>query len=485
MLYKSFTHDTSRNEIAGKYYGNGHPRGRGSHDKRIQAAGAAAPKAKAIGGLVLLAILLCGLVCGVPLFSTAQTIPGNDSLRYVHDTRTYGIRYQRSWFDSALTFPILGDTTMGTGQGHPTLFATGYAQTDLWWNNGAGRNFQIGGGNGTVTGAANGNQLDGDSVIMGYSAAVPNLYRSVNIDPGQNHSWGINADSIFFSTGTNNRRGGFLGVGPSDGFGNLWNAQLGFVDSTSGNTQGIEAAGFGYSWFGQFPSGAMNSVDISEDELQTTIFNPNDSGYQFTYENGPGMAPLLSINMEGAEVVTTMLPSQSSTRQQALNFWWANPNPFVSGNMHNLFSADDSVNFHVLRLATDGDLLQGNPEGNEGISIASALNVNPDSIVIRGGAQSLRVSFKVGTLSTVPTLDSTTAIFSITWNNNAAVNNEYITTVSANNSQAAVALANCQPWIKNVASNNFALMSGLVAWNTAVIFKNNTWVTFTFTTIDN
>ncbi len=88
----------------------------------------------------------------------------DDSSRYLHDSRTYGIWYNRARFDT-LHIPRWGDTLTCQTQDQPLIYAL---SDSLYWFDGArNHNLSAGGGGGPTTPlAGNGLGINGDSVII-------------------------------------------------------------------------------------------------------------------------------------------------------------------------------------------------------------------------------------------------------------------------------------------------------------------------------
>jgi hypothetical protein len=476
MLSKLFTHDPG---------GTGAPSatiaGRGiSTLLKRRTKGVSPPRAeraktktRRVSGLLV--VLFTGLVGGLGLHATGQTVPGNDSAHYVHDDRTYGIRYVRGWFDTALVFPRNSDTTMGTGQGHPSLYTTGFAQNQLWWNNGNGRNFQIGG----VVGAANGNQLDGNNVIMGYATSVPNLYRDVSVTTGQTHSWGVNADSTFFANGTINRNGGFFGVGPDDGFSSGPNWQAGFNDSVTGNNQNLEAAGYGFAYSGAYASGATGALDFLENEF---LFNVQDvtgrgGGYNYTLGAFPATVvtstqgyQLTSLNTSGGGVIDGYNQWDYS--------WW-----FYSDSTadRNVFGVDGLNSIHFRHLNCNGDSILG-----VGSSITVEFGPNlgitpgPSGYSIKGYDAAFILSFQTGLV--VPGGDTTDAVIRISLRTGSE-NSFVVTGPTPYGAPSGLSNTAISPWIKVIDNQTFEVHASVSNYG-SVGFTSGTWYSFGFHVID-
>ena len=487
MFYNSFTSNDRRGTtgLAGVCSEKLRPHRQSGHAGTIAAntrQGNTRAKAKGAGSAGLLVWVLCYVACWIPFRSLAQTVPGNDSSRYVHDTRTYGIRYQRVWADTAFVFPRVGDTTVGTGQGHPSLFSTGLGPANLWWFDGF-RNWPIASGGGVPLGTANGLQTDAGNAILGYSGATPNLYRSVLTKTGEFHTWGINADSTFLNGGGDTIDGAFIGIGPMDAFGNTANVQMGKNNSTTGANQDVEVADDGFFYFGEFADGSISAYNYLDAAMSLSILNPSNIGLSQNYAVPGGLVTMAAGGFTNQEQTSSGAAESTETLAGATWTWETASSCAECGGVKNLAHMDSGVNAHLTRLSVDGDLLQGVPEGSQGIVLCSCLNAS--NIIVRGGAQALTVTFTTGTISTVPAEDSTTAMIAVTWNNNSASNLDYIVTPFAGNSAAGITLSQIKPWIKNIGVNQFALMASAPAWNNLTNFSSNTPYTFTFVTVDN
>jgi hypothetical protein len=425
----------------------------------------------------LLSFILALCLAGSTLSSVAQTSPSNVCSYYVYDALTYGLRYKRVWVDSVLSFPFIADTVQNDTCRRPELYSLGPA--NLWWFDGA-RNYPILSGSGNyIDSAANGLQKLGQTVIEGYAGAAPNLFRSVLVKPGFNHTWGIGADSNYLGGSTDTLRGPYVGVATQSQF---------------GTGPAFEA---GY----KTPGGAINNYYESDSQFIGPNFNLPDGANAFEefgdriYQVNVGAVGAGTYNWQWQPTVNTpalqstipgfwevqMADSPGTTTETIFmdtNFR-AQVAVAGSGSTQGIWM-DHNNTFHVRRLAVDMDSIVHNSGGLTAI-INSALGVpaGPSGYTIVGQDQAFVLTFTTGTVT--PGVDSTDVAIQISFDYPAE--NNYIVHPMAYNSAAGSALVLMQPFIMNQTTTTFNLYGAVTNWST-VAFRSNTTYAIAFTTID-
>ncbi len=429
----------------------------------------------------LLLVILCGgLLGGLAGGCQAQSIPGNNCKQYVYDSRTYGIRYHRIWADSLLSFAALPDTIRGDTCGVPSLYSTGPAL--LWWFDGQ-RNYELfpssGGG---LSGAANGCDVAGSNVILGYATDVPSLYRSVGIKTGQ-ASFTVNADSTYETSGTDTITGGFISIGA----GNYGIAPGGAIDvgykDQSPTMNLAHFDGFGANLVTNFSDGNSGILALQDTSLDLQLAGTFGPTMALSWLPTPTTSfPLaFAIQATGGMLFQTSDAVNLSTNPSSMvldtqQLVQLPPGPGGNGNF---FLIDGEQTTHVSRLAVNSDEYL-----NPGGSITAEINglgvpAGPTGYKIDGYNAGFLITFRTGSITGGQ--DSTEAIIRLSFTIPAEAN--YIVTPVAYNSAAGRALAIVQPYMVQIDNQTFELHGADSNWSGAG-FLPDTYYTFAFTTVD-
>lgn len=432
----------------------------------------------------LLVILCAGIISGILGSAMAQAVPGNNCKQYVYDTRTYGIRYHRGWFDSLLSFSTLPDTVQGDTCGAPSLFSLGSGQ--LWWYDGS-RNYQLfPSGGGGVTALANGLETQGSTGIIGYATTTPSQYRAVNIKTG-NEFYNINADSLYASAGHDSIAGAYQLVGPTTPYDVGPGIRIGYKNP-SGVDNNEELDSLGPGWSMQFANGNFGSLFMGDTlfTLQLQEVGGNNYNFNMAWQPTNGLTPTVPESFQttwsggGYWRTTTDGAGLFNPVEMHLDSGLRVKTTPDGTNFGNFFWVSSEEVTHVCRLAVDGDDSLSIP-GSITAIINNALGVpaGPTGYTITGHDQGFIITFTTGAISSGT--DSTTSVIRISWRQPAHGN--YIVTPVAYNSTAAIALSTMQPYIKNIDNLTWELHGALNNWSTAG-FAASTTYSFAFKTVD-
>lgn len=402
-----------------------------------------------------------------PLASGAFISCTDDSTRYVHDSRTFGIWYNRGRFDSAFHFPLLSDTIQCFTQTAPQLFSTGPGA--LWWFDGQ-LNHKIGGGG--VIGAANGLQLDGASVILGYSQTV-DLYKAVAIITGS-HFYGIN-DADTAGVGSDLLQGPYEILTPATvgtATGSSYNA--GWKDPVTSINNYMWADSGGAHLYAILPEDEPY-IDLQAGDATFGLFDYAGltssaitlTTYQMQFQADSVL--IMGVTPAGSGILTTTLSFKGGEMNaQCYNYG--------QGNYTNGYFVDNNASFFLQRINASEDSILGG-----GVPIAvvfnSALNVIGSSIVVSGNEASFSVTFETGTIGT--STDST--IMKVTYG--APAVSRYEVATGCKNAASAIAYTAVLPYIFEQNSSTFSFC-GAIAGGVASHFASNSIYSFSFITID-
>jgi hypothetical protein len=392
----------------------------------------------------------------------------DDSSRYVHDSRTFGIWYNRGRFDSALHFPLLTDTIQCFTQKSPQLYSTG--PNALWWFDGQ-LNHKIGGAGGIVS-AANGLQLDGTSVILGYSQTT-NLYKAVATITGSRF-YGIN-DADTAGVGSDLLQGPYEMLTPAAAFsavGPSYNA--GWKDPTTGINNYMWADSSGAHLYGILPFDEPY-LDLQSNDVTLGLFDYAGltssaitlTTYQMEFQADSAL--IMGVTPSGSGVLTTTLSFKGGQMNaQCYNYGAAQ---YTNG-----YFVDNNASFFLQRINASEDSILG---GGTPIAVVfnSALSVIGSSIVVSGNDASFSVTFETSTVTT--STDST--ILTVTYG--APAVSRYEVMPGCKNAVSAIAYNVVMPYIHEQTSATFSFC-GAVVGGIASHFSSNSIYSFSFVTVD-
>jgi hypothetical protein len=408
----------------------------------------------------------------------------DDSTRYVHDSRTFGIWYNRGRFDTALHFPLLADTIQCTTQTAPQLFSIG--PNSLWWFDGQ-LNHRIGGG-GTVT-AANGLDIDAGSVILGYSQ-VTNLYRAVATITG-NTFYGIN-DFDSLQAGTDNIIGPFafwspvqnvnepyLSVGPffAAGWKDPFTGLNTLIESDSTQVGiAINNVDGSYTTNYLYPSGILISQASISGQANTikldsiigsTMTVYNMAGYPVSNLIMNYLGATLSANKPTGSVINQVHVDTSGITGITKEDFHGNTNGFKFDTLYSAYFARINASF---------DSIIGIAPRSPTIVFDGALSVNTSNV--SGDDAAFDVTFTTGTVGVF----TDTTVFTVTYAH-PAHSVFSVVPFASSTALSAVALQNLIPYTCILSNQTFSLCGGRTGGMSGA-FANNTTYTFSFITID-
>jgi hypothetical protein len=391
----------------------------------------------------------------------------DDSARYVHDSRTFGIWYQRGRFDSALHFPLLSDTiTCTAAQFSPQLFSLG--ANNLWWFDGILNHKISGGGGGGVSGATNGLDLfsSGASIGLGYAGATPNLFHSVLIKSMWNW-YGLNADSNFATGDT--IVGPYFVMGPNSPFSTGQFVQYGYNSATVQVNEEQDNTG----WYvtANFPDANGGTFSIQDDQLD---MNMSAGDFDMTYvPGGTGPNPLPFQIFSG----TGMRFKDASNDRLDIA---AGVNGQLGVAQNNVYNLDRGNTFGVERLGAYGDSIAA-IGGGISATFNAGLNVTtPSGYHVTGSDLSFTISFTTGTVTATGDADSVILRISTIQSSESSY---AVTCMPAANKATGLMYSLIQPFISIDNQQTFNLC-GAAAALISVNFQSHTTYTLFFHVID-